>query len=174
MSIDIFGYDEIDEVDWKSTFAEMNKNKWDSPPPPMNFIEPDLDFELNPDHFMEWLKLENEEVIGDYKTDCSGMCEYSCLYTSMLLSETKLKGNLRIICGNFGFWEHYWMSYTLNGKEYFIDLTLQQFVPESPQCSISLSEGEVDNGYRNFFYMDVNEYLEDKEAFTYYTNPNDI
>jgi hypothetical protein len=172
--IDIFGYDETNEIDFAETLRKMNTNQWDSPPPHMNFIESDLDFELDPEHFMEWLKSENEEVIGDYKTDCSGMCEYSCLYVSMLLSETKLKGNLRIIAGNFGFWEHYWMSYTLNGVEYFIDLTLQQFISDSPKCSISLSEGEVDNGYRNFFYMDVKEYLEEKNAFTYYMNPKNI
>jgi hypothetical protein len=172
--IDIVGYDEKDEMDFAESLRKMNTNQWNSPPPPMIFINPKLGFELNPDHFIEWLKMENQEVVGDYETDCAGMCEYSCLYISMLLSETKLKGKLKIIAGNFGFWEHYWMSYTLNEVEYFIDLTLQQFVPDSPKCSISLSEGEVDNGYRNFFYMDVKEYLEEKKAFSYYMNPNDI
>ena len=170
-NLDIF---DIDDTDWKESLQKMNTNRWDSPIPPMEFITPDLDFELDPDHFMQWLKMENQEVFGDYKSDCSGMCEYSCLYISMLLSETKLKGDLKIIAGNMGFWEHYWMSYTLDGIEYFIDLTLQQFVSDSPKCSITLGGDEVDNGYRNFFYMDVKEYLEEKSAYAYYVNPNEI
>lgn len=59
--IDIFGYDEIDEIDFAKSLAEMNKNQWNSPPAPIEFITPKLDFELNPDHFMEWLKMENED-----------------------------------------------------------------------------------------------------------------
>ena len=171
MSIDIFdcGTDEA-----KIMWDDFTKNQWNSPPPPMEFIEPDLDFELDPNHFIEWLKAEDQEVVGNYKTDCSSMCEYSCLYVSMLLHGTKLKGELKIIAGSFGFWEHYWLSYKLDGIEYFVDLTLQQFVSDSPKCSVSISKGEVDNGYRSFYYMEIEDYLKEKKAFDFYTNPKNI
>ena len=94
-NIDILGYDPSEEIDFAESLRKMNTNQWNSSPPPMTFINPKLDFELVPNHFMKWLKLEEQDVIGDYKTDCSSMCEYSCLYVSMILNETKLKGNLK-------------------------------------------------------------------------------
>lgn len=168
---DIFdsGLEEATEM-WK----EYTKNQWNSPPAPIEFVNPKLDFKLDPQHFMDWLELENQEVWGDYRTDCASMCEYSCLYVSMLLHKKKLKGELKIISGSFGFWEHYWLQYTYKGVQYFIDLTLQQFVKDSPKCAISLGTPEVDNGYRNFYYIEVEEYLQNKRAFEFYTNPHII
>lgn len=144
-----------------------------SEPKEIEFLDIKFDFELSADHFIEWLKAEGEDIIGDYKVDVSSMCEYSCLYTAMMLSEVELKGDLKIYYGNFGFCGHYWLGYTFNDEMYFIDLTLQQFNPNAPKIAITkpsnarifgnyswLSEGEP-----------IKDYLERQRAFMFYTNP---
>jgi hypothetical protein len=151
-----------------------------TPPPLVEFIEPKLDFELNPDHFIKWIKAEskNNDFLDaptgeSYAYDVSSMCEYSCLYISMLLSGVDLKGELRLISGNYGFWEHYWMEYTLDDIVYYIDLTLQQFDPTSPKLAISIRK-DVPSGYNREFDVDgtsIEEYLEDKRAFKFYVDP---
>ena len=139
-------------------------------PTKLDFINPKLDFEINPAKFMEWLKEEDEEVTGDYRMDCASMCEYGSLYILMLLSKKKLKGVLKIVSGNFGFWDHYWISYTYKGVEYFIDLTLKQFMDDAPKLAISLAK-ENPTGYSNVYYMSMKEYLDEKRAFEFYVNP---
>lgn len=136
----------------------------------MKYVHPKLDFIIDPNKFMNWLELEGEEITGDYKVDCASMCEYGSLYILMLLRDKKLKGNLKMVSGNFGFWGHYWISYVYNGEEYFIDLTLKQFVENAPKLAISKAN-IVNNGYRNLYYMDVEEYLTNIRAEEFYVNP---
>lgn len=80
--IDIFGYDEIDEIDFSESLRKMNTNQWNSPPPPMKFVNPKLDFELDPDHFMEWLKMENQDVIGDLSDTEQTKSQYNVGYNT--------------------------------------------------------------------------------------------
>ena len=144
-----------------------------SPPKEIEFLDIKFDFELSADHFIEWLKVEDMEVVGNYKIDVSSMCEYSCLYVFMMLSDAKLKGDMKIYYGKFGFWEHYWLGYTLDNQEYFIDLTLQQFNENAPKIAISKASNERVSG--SYSYLSdgepIQEYLERQEAFKFYTNP---
>ena len=144
-----------------------------SKPKEIQFIDMKFDFELSPDHFIEWLKAEGEEVIGDYKIDVYSMCEYSCLYASMMLSDKQLKGDMKIYYGKFVFWEHYWLGYTFNGQEYFIDLTLQQFNENAPKLAISKAINErVSGSYSSLSEGEpIKDYLERQRAFMFYTNP---
>jgi hypothetical protein len=145
-------------------------------PKQIEFLDIKFDFEISPEHFIEWLKAEGEEVIGDYKIDVTAMCEYSCLYIAMMLSEHKLKGDMKIYYGKFGFWEHYWIGYTYNDQEYFIDLTLQQFNPNAPKFAISKAINErVSGSYSSLSDgMPIKEYLEDIRAFMFYIDPRTI
>lgn len=143
----------------------------------LEFVDLELDFEIDPDHFMRWLEMENdEENTGDYAMDCASMCEYSCLFICMLLNGKKLQGKLEMVCGQFGFWEHYWMQYTLAGEVYFIDLTLKQFKLEAPKLSIVKAINKRVSGCYNFWddipHTKPKDYLREKNAFVYYNDPN--
>lgn len=156
--------------------------RFDTPFSVPEYTTPALDIEIDPDHFINWLKAEGENdkyldvPHGSYSYMVGNMCEYSCLYVAMLLHGKKLKGDLRIVCGNFGFWEHYWLKYTLDGETYYLDLTLQQFLPEAPKFSISRA---IDDraGYNAEFDTDgetIEDYVERKMAFDFYTNPHSL
>jgi hypothetical protein len=144
-----------------------------SPPKEIEFLDKKFDFEINPDHFIEWLKKEEQEVTGDYKIDVSTMCEYSCLYVGMMLHDTTLQGEMKIHYGKFGFWEHYWLGYTFEGQEYFIDLTLRQFNQNAPKLAISKAINErVAGCYSSLSEgTSIEEYIQSKRAFEFYTNP---
>ena len=155
---------------------ELNRVTPFTTPHVPTFINPELDFKVDPEHFMKWLATEDEEVTGDYRNDCGSMCEYSCLYLSMLLYNQELKGELTIICGNYGWWEHYWMKYKLNGITYYLDLTLMQFVEEAPKFAITL-EHQNPKGYNSKYDMDgqdFRKYVDEKRGFDFYTNPKEI
>lgn len=143
-------------------------------PSPITFLKKKFDFRISPRRFMKWLKAEGEEVTGNYIADCGSMCEYACLYVSMLLHEKKLKGKLVIYYGKFGFWEHYWLGYTIDGEEYFIDLTLKQFISNAPKLAVTKAVNERVAG--SYSYLSegtpIAEYIEEKEAFRFYINPH--
>lgn len=143
-------------------------------PAKIEFINPELDLDINPDHFIKWLELEGELEGTTYKEQCASMCEYSCLYLAMKFFNQPMKGMLRLVCGNFGFWEHWWVEYSVDGKVYIIDLTLQQFVDDAPRLAISEAKYE-DNGYRKDQHCDysysIEDYCADKKAFWYYKHP---
>ena len=144
-----------------------------STPKEIEFLDQKFDFEISPDHFIEWLKKEGEEIIGDYKIDVGTMCEYSCLYIAMLLSNKQLKGDMKIYYGKFGFWEHFWIGYNYNNQEYYIDLTLQQFISNAPKLAITKAHNERVSG--SYSYLSEGEsikvYLERQNAFIYHVNP---
>ena len=103
----------------------------------IEYLDKKFDFKISPDKFLEWLESVGQEVTGDYGWDVASMCEYSCLYICQLLYNKKLKGELTVCLGNFGFGEHYWMQYEIDGEKYYIDLTLQQFRGEAPRLAIT-------------------------------------
>ncbi len=142
-------------------------------PKEINFLDVSFDFKIDPIHFMEWLKLEGEDLTGEYATDCSSMCEYSCLYIAMMFHDKELKGDMKIYYGNFGFWEHYWIGYLVDGAEYFIDLTLKQFCRHAPKLSITKASNESVAG--SYSYLSEGESLKDyvirQKAFMLYANP---
>lgn len=121
-----------------------------------------LDFTIDSKDFIEWLKKTGEDVFGDtYSKVVSSMCEYSCLYIAKILEGVKLKGELKFCLGDYSCWEHYWASYTLNGVEYFVDLTLAQFDPQAPEFSIVLSSNSVHKtAYNNYVYISFNEFID--------------
>lgn len=142
-------------------------------PDEINYLSMEFDFNIDPDHFIEWLKIEEE--IGDesYSESVGNMCEYSCLYIAMLLHDKDLEGDMVVYYGKFGFWDHFWIGYTYKSQEYFIDLTLQQFVKDAPKLAISLPSNKRGKGYS--FLSDgqpIDEYLKEKRGFEFYTNPH--
>jgi len=158
---------------------EMRESSFDllfAPHKKIDYIKKDFDFKINPSHFLRWLKAEGEEVIrGNYKLSVSSMCEYSCLYIAMMLSDKQLQSRPKIYSGNFGFFDHYWIGYVFDGQEYFIDLTLMQFVDDAPKLAISLPINEK-TGYRydEEFAKPIDEYLMEKRAFQFYIDPRTI
>ena len=144
------------------------------PFPKYDFIKPDLDLDINPDFFLKWLELEDQEVCESYKLSVSSMCEYSCLYLAMKFRLADLKGELRLVSGNFGFWEHWWVEYKVEDKTYIIDLTLQQFVDDAPRLAISEAkyskEGYMKDLHCDYSYS-VEEYCNEKGAFKFYKHP---
>ena len=165
-------------------FSEPQKIKYED----LNF-----DFELDPDHFVRWLiQVHKNDHHGDYEYkendyafNVGRECEFSCLYVAMLLHKKQLESEPTIYSGNFGFWDHYWIGYFWKSQEYFIDLTLQQFVPDAPKLAISkpVSKGineetpYEETAYR--WYEDIkretiSEYIERQRAFHHFVNPIDV
>lgn len=144
-----------------------------STPRKIEFLDQKFDFEISPDHFIKWLKEEGEEVTGDYKIDVGTMCEYSCLYIAMLLSDRQLDGDMKVYYGKFGFWEHFWIGYKYKNQEYYIDLTLQQFISDAPKLAITKAHNERVSG--SYSYLSegelIKDYLERQNAFLYHVNP---
>jgi hypothetical protein len=142
-----------------------------SPFKEVEFADVILDFSLDPDHFIEWLKTEDDDINDCYAYNVSKNCEFSCLYIAMLLSGKKLQSEPLIYYGGFGFWEHYWVGYTFNGVEYFIDLTLQQFMKTAPKVAISIAQND-DTGYHWLSEGEpISKYLQRQRAFEFYTDP---
>ena len=171
----------------EDAFNEMKNssfNKLFMPPKEVEFTSPKLDFTLDPDHFVRWLCEEHgsdphsdfDYVEGDYRHNVGNECEFSCLYIAMLLHGKELDSEPVIYCGNFGFWEHYWIGYTYKGIEYFIDLTLMQFLENAPKLAISFPVN-ADDGYnwlKDIEPQPISEYLEEKRAFQFYKNPKEV
>jgi hypothetical protein len=159
---------------------QQNRASCFSPFHTPEFVTPELDINIDINNFLAWLEAEKRDTDfdadKDYAHNVGSMCEFSCLYISMLFRDTELKGDLKVVYGQYGWWEHYWMSYTFEGVEYFLDLTLQQFVKESPKFSISLAKQNA-HGYNfdeEYEHQDFREYLEDKRGFMFYANPHEL
>ena len=141
------------------------------------YLDVEFDFTLDPDHFMKWLGECDElvdDLTGDYKYDCGSMCEYAILYISMLLHDKELEGELEIMYGNVGFWEHYWMRYKFRGESYHIDLTMMQFDPEAPKLAISKAVNNKVSGEYNHIDDDgelMVDYIERQRAYMFYPDP---
>lgn len=153
-----------------------------SGPAEIEFVEPGFDFGIDPDHFIRWLSEEhgndqyNEwEDLGSYHKNVCGECEFACLYFSMINYLKSFDADPVVYDGKFGFWDHFWIGYIWRGEEYFIDLTLQQFIPEAPRVAISKASKQK-KGY--FWYdeadMPISEYVDRKNAFAFYLDPNQI
>lgn len=141
----------------------------------LEFLNKELEFKLDPKHFVKWLKLEDWDIDPkDYGRTVSSACEYSCLYIGMLTQGLKLKNPLKIYYGGVGFFEHYWIGQVIDGEEYFIDLTLAQFNHDAPRLAITKAMNqEVAGGYHFLSEgKDLNEYVKEKEGFKFYTNPH--
>ena len=168
---------EEDEFDCKPITSSFDRLF--TPPPQHDYITPDLGLDINPDNFVKWLMLEHDEISpkDTYAQAVSSMCEFSCLYLAMLFRLSPQEKNFKIVCGNYGFWEHYWMEYTHNGKVYILDLTLKQFQPEAPKLAI-LERKYQDNGYRVCSEVDygqtVKGYCDEKRAFMFYPYPKQV
>lgn len=162
-------------IDWKE--ALKPKSSYDMLFHPFRKIQYEdiqFDFVIDPDHFLKWLEAEGQDVGSSYKNDVSSMCEYACLYIAMMFYNKELESEPVIYCGNFGFWEHYWIGYVWKGQEYFVDLTLAQFVDDSPKLAISKAINELDGYSHNFPPIGIHDYIHGKKAFQYYVNPKNI
>jgi len=170
---------ELDEIT-KAFHKLQNEVDYSTPfPTDMEYLEPDLPFDIDADHFIEWLQAEDLGEGDTYQEQVSSMCEYSCLYIAMKLILDGFKGDMKIHCGKFGFWEHYWLEYNHNGEKLFIDLTLQQFIPTAPRLAITKAH-ENRTGYTGHIeeYVDysqsIEEYCKEKRAFMFYKLPQSI
>lgn len=144
-------------------------------PRKLEFLDKPFDFQLNPDHFIKWLQAEGEDVVGDYRIDVGSMCEYACLYVAMMLHNIDLRGEFRILYGQFVGWSHYWLLYSVDGEDYFIDLTLKQFIDDAPKVAVTRPMDGSD-GYRVFSDEGelLSDYIERQRAFVFYVDPNTI
>ncbi len=140
----------------------------------LSFVQKELEFKLDPDHFLKWLETDEWTMGHDYASSVSSACEYSCLYIGMLTYNMNLKNPLKIYRGNLGFFEHYWIGCVIDGQEYFIDLTLQQFNRSAPRLAITKAMNEeVPGGYSHSSDgYDLNDYVREKKGFKFYTNPH--
>lgn len=137
----------------------------------VEFLKKKFDFVISPSKFIKWLRTVDEDFKeGSYSEMVGSMCEFSCLYISMLLFNKELKGQMYVCFGYFGRWEHYWIEYDFEGKTYLIDLTLQQFY-KSPKLAISL-KAKHENAYcDDCSRKPLRMYCEQVKAFDFYTNP---
>jgi len=171
----------MSDIDLGDTLKEfsMGNDLLFGKPIDKEYLDVEFDFTLDPDHFMSWLALQDdiEKQTGNYQVDCCSMCEYSILYISMLLHDRELAGELEIMYGNFGFWEHYWVRYNYKGEQYYIDLTLQQFDPTAPRLAISKATNNKVAGEYNHYVVDgelMVDYIERQRAFMFYPDPKDL
>jgi hypothetical protein len=140
-----------------------------SKPKELSFVKPKgLDIFLCPAELLSWLEKAGEinesEVKGEYAQAVNSMCEYSCLWVCGKLQERynkgELKGELYVCYGKFGFWEHYWIGYKIDGVEYFLDLTLAQFRKESPRFSVLIGkDAEGVSEYNDFVKVGFDEFF---------------
>ena len=139
----------------------------------IEFLDMDFDFDISPNHFIAWLIAEGEHITGDYRIDVVSMCEYACLYITMMLSDKELEGDMKVYYGEFNFMGHFWIGYLYKGQEYFIDLTLKQFKSNAPKLAISKYMNEKIRGSYSFSCdgQPIKEYLKETDAFKFYTNP---
>jgi len=164
------------DIELKDYMDNSSFNLLFTAPPVLEFITPELDLDINTSNFIKWLESEVEDVADGetYREKVSSMCEYSCLYLAMKFRLSKLKGELRLVPGKFGFWEHWWCEYSIDGKVYIIDLTLKQFVEDAPELSI-LEATYTRSGYTIDSVVDysytLKEYCDEKNAFMFYSHP---
>lgn len=142
----------------------------------LQFENVQFDFQIDPDHFIRWLNAEGEGKEDTYQRSVAGMCEYSCLYIAMMLHSKKLQSEPVVYYGKFGFWEHFWIGYTFNGQEYFLDFTLQQFVEDAPRFAVikPINYHNVYNFIDDGEHETISQYLDRQRAFMFYRNPKDI
>lgn len=170
----------IFEDDFNNTSIVSQADRLFAKPPTHDFITPKLDLDINPDNFVKWLMLEHDDIKPHhtYAQAVGSMCEFSCLYLAMKFRLSPQENNLKIICGNYGFWEHFWMEYSYEGKVYILDLTLQQFIPTAPKLAITERKYEG-NGYRvcdEFcdYGQTIKGYCDEKRAFMFYPHPKKV
>ncbi len=129
-------------------------------PEPLSYVKPNLDIFLCPTEFLSWLKKAGVDCEGEYPEAVNSNCEYSCLWICGKLKEKSLKGDMKVCYGKFGFWEHYWISYTYEGREYFLDLTLAQFRKDAPRFAVTFAENSQGiTTYNDIYYTPVPEFF---------------
>ena len=122
-----------------------------------DFYETNLPISIDPQSFLDFLAKQGEDITGNYSIDVCSMCEYSCCW---IISESIKQGftDLCVCSGNYGYGEHFWISY----KDWFIDLTLAQFIPNAPKLSITKrSEAVSISTYRNYYEYTTKEYMKE-------------
>jgi hypothetical protein len=120
----------------------------------LTYVKPNIDIFLCPTEFLSWLEKACEHNGGEYAQAVSSNCEYSCLWICGKLKDKLLQGDMQVCYGKFGFWEHYWISYTYKGREYFLDLTLAQFMKDAPRFAVTLAENSQDDTTYNDIYKE--------------------
>lgn len=126
----------------------------------LTYVKSNLDIFLCPTEFLAWLEKADEHNGGDYAEAVTSNCEYSCLWICGKLMNMKLQGEMFVCYGKFGFWEHYWISYAYKGREYFLDLTLAQFVKDAPRFAVTLAENsQGDTIYNDYDKIPVAEFF---------------
>ena len=167
--------------DFLKEFEESSMGLLFSPFPTYKYINPQLELKVDVDEFLTWLSEEEgfDMKSVPYNDAVSSMCEYACLYIAMKHYDDvdDLQGKLYVVCGEMGFWGHWWIEYVIpEGKTFIIDLTLQQFIPEAPKLSI-IEKTYERKGYHTYDEeggQPIKEYCAEKDAFDFYANPHDF
>jgi len=133
--------------------------------------------EPQPSHFMDWIRMADDDNIvlnNNYEEDCKDLCEYSCLFMSMLLCRESLEGEMYIVRGKFDCYGHYWMVYELDGKEYYLDLTLLQFYKGAPKLAITLAKDDLHFYNKIEMKLPIMDYVQKNMAFSCHADPTII
>ncbi|MDG1949489.1 MAG: hypothetical protein P8J32_01545 [bacterium] len=132
----------------------------------------ELGLNIDPQHFMEFLKQEDQDIEGDYEIDCASMCEFACLYIGMMMTGHELPGVFSVAYGSVGLGGHFWVEYTVEGQTYIIDLTLRQFLPEAANLIVAKQRGSIYHSHDEPGQgQPMTEYLEEVRAFRFYIDP---
>jgi hypothetical protein len=158
------------DIEYKDHPFVSNKDLLFGKPAPLKFLRKKFPFKIDSKKFLAWLRAEEQEITGNYSVDVSSMCEYACLYVGMLFHDSPHQFNMYY--GKFGFFEHFWLGYVHEGKEYFVDLTLAQFT-KAPRLAITKAVNNRVSG--SYSYLSeptpLKDYVIAQRAFEFYADP---
>jgi len=170
---------ELNEHPGEQLFSDL---LFGSPESPLVYNPNAIDIYIDPQHFMRWLASvqPDEPITGNYQIDCSNMCEFACLYLGLkLYDKPRIIDRMRMYYGRFGGWEHYWASYINHSdEEYFVDLTLRQFIDDAPELAIVKAHNERKPGRYSYLSPPdkLKDYIDSYEdtLFKIYSSPMHI
>ncbi len=133
-------------------------------------LEPVMGKVLEPQKFLEDMLARGEigEITGDYARDSSLLCENSVAWALLKMREyPEIYARMKVAYGSFyspGLpirMEHYWLVLTTReGQDYYVDLTLKQFIREAPELAVMKAHSD-ETTYEVWGIVSPKEYIED-------------
>jgi hypothetical protein len=122
---------------------------------------------LSPDAFLKDMvkRGELDEITENYSRDCFMMCENSVAWALLQLrAHPEYACKILIQIGSFfragvnvrG--EHYWLLLKTPGKDYYIDLTLAQFIKGAPRLAV-IDAVDSEGSYNTWQVVTAEEYI---------------
>jgi hypothetical protein len=110
---------------------------------------------LNPIKFLKDMKKlgELDEITKNYSYDCCQLCHNAIAWGLKQLKDTLYFYEIEVCYGKVGYGEHSWFKL----GDYYIDLTLAQFVRTAPKLAITLiKDNDV---YKPSFIVSSSEWI---------------